>query len=125
MKKIINKLSVIAQMCDSGFQLDETSFDKIDGAMWTISFKQTTESVFMTFFLDQSRITTIQVDTYENDKSVNKKYRAKFNNFVREIAKKHPRFANWSTDIMCDDWDDMNCIFDSDSWKSYVEVSEI
>lgn len=125
MNKIVNKLSVIAKICDSGFQLDETSFDKIDGALWDVSFTQPDESVFITFSLEQSRITSIQVDTYENDKSVNKKYRAKFNNFVREIAKKHPRFANWSTEIMCDDWDDMNCIFDSDSWKSYVEVSEI
>lgn len=125
MNKIVNKLSVIAKICDSGFQLDETSFDKIDGALWDVSFTQPDESVFITFSLEQSRITSIQVNTYENDKSVNKKYRAKFNNFVREIAKKHPHFANWSTDIMCDDWDDMNCIFDSDSWKSYVEVSEI
>ena len=125
MNKIVNKLSVIAKICDSGFQLDETSFDKIDGALWDVSFTQPDESVFITFSLEQSRITSIQVNTYENDKSVNKKYRAKFNNFVREIAKKHPRFANWSTEIMCDDWDDMNCIFDSDSWKSYVEVSEI
>lgn len=125
MNKIVNKLSVIAKIFDSGFQLDETSFDKIDGALWDVSFTQPDESVFITFSLEQSRITSIQVDTYENDKSVNKKYCAKFNNFVREIAKKHPRFANWSTEIMCDDWDDMNCIFDSDSWKSYVEVSEI